>query len=140
LALVLVIGCRSKNPNAAASVSGKVTYKGAPVPGGSIVFRPQSGNYAGGLTPDGSYSITDMPSGDMTVTVETESVKPKAAPTGGMGAKMAKMASPIPESAKNAPKAEYVKIPAKYADPKTSPLKVTLKDGNNPNTNYDLTD
>ena len=37
LALALLAGCQ-RNPNAPASISGTVTYKGEPVPAGSVVF------------------------------------------------------------------------------------------------------
>jgi hypothetical protein len=139
LALVLAFGCSKKNPNAPSSVSGKVTYKGAPVPAGTITFSsPKGAKYPSALAPDGTYTAVDLPSGDMGVTVETESVKGKKA-TGPLAAKMSKMMGPVPDYAKNAPKGEYVKIPLKYADPKTSPLKTTLKDGKN-DYSPDLTD
>jgi len=143
LFLVLAFGCGKKNPNAAASVSGTVKYKGTALPGGTLAFNQsgKTGSYTANIAPDGTYGVADIPSGDMVVTVETESVKPKQA-KGAMAAKMSKMMSPIPDSVKAAPppKGEYVKIPLKYSDPKSSPLKVTLKDGKNDNTNFDLTD
>jgi hypothetical protein len=80
-----------------------------------------------------------MPSGDMVVTVETESANKNKKVLGAYGAKMSKMMGPIPESARSLPQVKYIKIPARYADPKTSPLKVTLKDGKN-NIDFDLTD
>ena len=83
-----------------------MTYKGAPLPGGTVAFHPDKGKpVAAQIQPDGTYSARAVPVGDVVVTVETESVK-KA----GGGAK-------------------YVKVPAKYAGPKTSGLTVTIKAG-----------
>jgi len=149
LSLVLVFGWSKKTPNAApvpaslyphalASVSGKVTYKGEPLPAGTLTFHGQ-GNYLASIGADGTYSTTDLPIGKMVVTVETESANKNKMPRGAYAAKMAKMISPMPESAKSLPQGKYVRIPVKYADPKTSPLQATLKNGEN-NINFDLTD
>lgn len=72
--LAAICGCGGSN---AGSVSGTVTYDGKPVTGGTLVFYSDTGSYSAGIRPDGTYSITDMPPGEMTVTVETESVNPK---------------------------------------------------------------
>src|SRR2546421_12867772 len=75
LALALVFGCSKRNPNAPASVNGKVTYKGAAVPAGTITFNAKAGKYTTSLSTDGTYSSSDLPIGEMVVTVETESVQ-----------------------------------------------------------------
>ena len=75
LALILLVGCSSKT--AGSKVSGKVTYNGAPVPGGDVSFYSEQGVYTGHLQKDGTYEIVDMPPGEFTVTVNTEIVKPK---------------------------------------------------------------
>jgi hypothetical protein len=49
----------------------------------------------------------------------------------------AQQGSPTPENA--GPKPEYVKIPAKYADPSSSGLSVTVKRGKNEH-DFPLTD
>lgn len=72
--LAALCGCGGSN---AGSVHGKVTFDGQPVTGGTLVFYSETGSYSAGIRPDGTYSITDMPAGEMTVTVETESVNPK---------------------------------------------------------------
>jgi len=139
LALALVFGCSKRNPNAPASVNGKVTYKGAAVPAGTVTFNSKAGKYNAALATDGTYSSSDLPIGEMVVTVETESVQGGKKGTGAMAGKMSKMMGPVPDYAKTMPKGEYVKIPAKYSDPKTSPLKADLKDGKN-EINFELTD
>jgi hypothetical protein len=149
--VVLLSGCsKSQTPS---RVSGKVTYKGQPVPAGTITFHiPEGGIFYYPLSPDGTYSGANLPATEMVVTVETESVNPKGHPQmayGGKAAKgktgndpndyMAKMKERgmVPQGA--IAKGEYVKIPAKYADKATSPLKVNLTKGNNVN-DFELTD
>lgn len=56
LALVLLIGCADDGPPRY-HVSGTVTYQGAPVPHGSIVFQPDSTQ--GNSGPSGSATIED---------------------------------------------------------------------------------
>jgi hypothetical protein len=150
LFLVLVLGCsRSSTP---AKVSGKVTYKGEVVSGGLITFHNENGGiYSYNLKfEDGTYSGADLPLGEMVVTIDTEALNPegrqKREYKGGkdkMGAdpneykaKMQKMGK-VPEGPVAVGK--YVKLPAKYNDPKKSPLKVTLVKGQNKN-DFDLAD
>jgi hypothetical protein len=143
LCLVVGFGCE-KNPNAPSTVSGKVTYKGAPVPGGDITFTPekQGPPYSRPLGPDGSFSLTDVPAGKYDVTIETESInpdhkQPAYRKPGGGAAAGGPPIGPIPAGA-NVPTAKYVKIPAKYANVKTSGLTATI--GDNKPKEFDLTD
>jgi hypothetical protein len=104
-----------------ASVSGKVTYNGKPVPKGTISFVPVSGNgrnAVGELGPDGSYKLQTETTGDgaelgdytVTVSAHDEEVLQYIPKT------------PLP------PK---LLAPAKYENPKTSDLKATVKKGSN---------
>src|SRR5262245_4613526 len=77
-AAVLMPGCKtSPTP---AKVSGKITYNGSPIGGGSINFHPVTteggGNIMFNVKPDGTYEGVDLPVGDCVVTVETESLNP----------------------------------------------------------------
>ncbi|MCI0641665.1 MAG: carboxypeptidase-like regulatory domain-containing protein [Gemmataceae bacterium] len=134
VALFLVItGCSSdRNPNAPSSVSGRITYKGNPVPAGSVTFHSkEKGNYNAELGSDGTYQIIDLPADTMIVTVETESANPKKkAPEygGGKGADDYKKRLAIEKPMKQTVQ-EYVKIPTKYSSPKTSPITITLDRG-----------
>ncbi len=62
LCVVMAAGCRSKNATLN-SVSGKVLYKGAPIPGGIIVFSPDTSRGESGrvavskIESDGSYNL-----------------------------------------------------------------------------------
>ena len=153
LMTALVVGCGGKK-NAPATVSGSVTYKNAPVTGGTIAFHSEGGVYSGVILPDGTYTIVDVPVGDMVVTVDTEALNPnikketytgqtKGGPGGGKyGAAGGKSPAPSPSGAKakyeaspageGSPQGEagtYVQIPRTYADKNKSTLKVNVKDG-----------
>ena len=160
IAAVMVLGCKQGNPNAPARVTGQVTYNGSPVTGGNVYFHPKEGGaIPAPIGPDGRYTAFDILDGEMVVTVETESINPdKKQPEyrGYKGGGPSKMyggkagggavvpkgkgmeMSPAPESSPGV-NTKYMKIPAKYADPKTSGLTVTLVKGEQTH-NIDLTD
>lgn len=128
-------GCSNKSSVAPCKVEGIVTYKGKPLPAGTIAFYTEDGTaYGGLLSSDGTYTATDLPEGEYVITVETESVNPGAEePTGKNAARYMKAQSgrepPSDMGAAPVKKEVYVKIPAKYANAKTSPLTVKLKGG-----------
>jgi hypothetical protein len=151
LSLVIVAGCKtSATP---AKVSGKVTYKNEPVPAGTVTFHTEKGGiFYYPLNPDGTYSGSDLPTGEMVVTIDTESANPEGRPkttyggaagrgkegaTGEDYMKKMKQMGKVPEGPVS--QGKYVKIPKKYSDKTTSPFKVTLNKGNNTH-NFDLTD
>jgi len=146
LSLALAVGCSSSETPGI--ISGRVTYRGEPVPGGMIFFISEGkAPRSGALGPDGSYRVEDLPEGEMVVTVETESLNPKnktRAYGGAKGekvhAKRREMEAKMKESkGDQGPPPEYRKIPRVYADPKTSPLRVTIVAGRQ-EENFDLTD
>lgn len=149
--LVFVAACSSSS--APSKVSGKITYKGDPVTGGTIYFHAfladGSGNTGASfhyvIKPDGTYIGTEMPAEKMLVSIETESLNPNRPAVKGTVAKaegaqqqqlmdMMKKVNNVPDSSAQA-WGTYVKIPSKYLDPKTSGLEVTLTKGSN---NYDI--
>ena len=131
---LLVIGC-SKNAGAPAKVSGSVTYNGKPVTAGTVSFHlPEGASLGAELTADGTYAISDVPEGELVVTVDTEAHNPtKKAASGRDADKRMKMSQQPPPPGMDAgpPPGAYVKIPATYSNPKSSPLKVTLTSGRN---------
>jgi len=127
-----------------------VTYKGAPVKGGSIAFYSE-GKLCG-VTPisgDGSYKLNDIIPGEMVVTVETESVNPnvKKSVYGGSKAKGDEKFQKRNqeymrikgEAASEGPPAQYRPIPKKYADLKKSDLRATIVSGRQ-SKDFELTD
>jgi hypothetical protein len=132
LALALVglvpVACGPTGPEMA-SISGKVTYNGKPVPKGTITFIPvvQGGrNAVGVIGPDGSYSIqTEKPGdgallGDYNVTISAHDEA---------------VLDYIPAK----PVEPKLLAPAKYENPKSTDLKATVKRGASP-INFDLKD
>jgi hypothetical protein len=139
-------GCSKTKTTPGAKVEGKVTYKNAPVTGGEIAFHAKKGGvpYKGVLNPDGTFSFPSVPIlGDVVVTVDTESMKNADDPMAKMIEMMKARGAPEEEIKKLQDKMKgqgipdkstmktgtYVKIPAKYSDPKTSTLTCTLKEG-----------
>ncbi len=146
----LGFGCGGANPNAPASVSGSIKYKGKPVTGGTVQYVTKEGTaYSAPIDGDGTYSISDIPVGELVVTVETESVNPDKKLAGGSGKDAAKYknmaagqesqkppsdrgggnAGPAVEGTASGDKTKYVKIPESYSKAKTSPLTKTVKQG-----------
>lgn len=139
LAAVLAGGCGDL-PRA--RVSGKVTYAGRPIPGGSVTFFGQDNmTYLADLKPDGSYEVAGVPRGPVRVSVQQPPRRPAPRPNPPAGwvgdAAKAKLADPIDDQAKAsrreavAPAAPEAKatgpaLPAKYADPNKSGLSFEL--------------
>lgn len=153
---ISVYGCSSSNPAAPARISGKLSYKGAPIKAGTMKFHTLEGTaFDAQISADGTFSAVDLPIGEMVVTVETESVNPandpsKGANSGEYQRYMKMMSSRRPGESSNPgasstpsatpkPSDNYVKIPDKYGKANTSPLTVTLKKGRQVQ-DFDLTD
>jgi hypothetical protein len=120
---LLAGGCGSRG-----TVSGKVTHKGKPVVWGTVsVFASDDVQYAGQLTPEGTYSIPDVPSGQVRITVSSPNPDGTgrggpAAANGGLGD------SPGPEAAATRPPPGiWFPIPAKYSEPSRSGLTGTVR-------------
>jgi hypothetical protein len=127
-----------------------------------LVFYSDAGPYSASIGADGTYTLADMPAGDMVVTVDTEGLNPKnqkspeykgqgggtsgmygkasggSSPPPGAKGKGAQM-SPAPEGAATGQTGTYMKIPAKYADKDKTDLKVTIGSGKQ-TINLDLKD
>lgn len=162
LAALTVIGCKPGNPDYPVKVSGKVTYNGATVGGGTITFHTADGApIQAPITQDGTYVIASLPEGTFAVTIETESINPSrkketygSSGGGGLAGKYggggggggaaapkgskAGETSPAPEGTQTVDPI-YVKIPGKYNNKSTSGLTATLKKGDQ-KQNFELTD
>ncbi len=156
LTVLVAGGCSSGNPMAPAKVSGRISYAGTPIKAGSLRFHMTGGSpYDAQISPDGTYSAVDLPIGEAVITVETESVNPNrdrmagVRKTADVDRRMKSMTTnqqraPGGDTAGGAPAASdatanYLKIPSKYNNPKTSPLTITLEKGRQVH-NIDLTD
>ena len=155
---MLILGCNNENKEFPAQVSGKVSYKGSPVTGGIITLYTAEGSpIQAPISNNGTYLFPNLPVGQMTVTIDTDSVNPETmkkedytggkgpgAGPGGIPAGMYKKSvatpsptlkkgqvatkEPLPEGAQTN-EAIYVKIPAKYKAKGTSGLTIELKAG-----------
>jgi hypothetical protein len=123
--LIFVCGCGGKSSKNT-TLSGKVTYKDLPLTGGTITVSSAEGKEKinATISPEGTYTVSGLVPGEMIVMIETESIRgqtgvsyqaPPGHPAPDMGVKLAK----------------YVPIPKSYGDPRSSPLRVTLKNGSN---------
>jgi hemoglobin len=101
-----------KKPAGTASVSGRITYKGKPLPAGSVTFNKAKAAYVAKIQPDGTYELKNLPDDSYQIAIETASAK---APT---------------KDGREKP-AEFVPIPAQYADPLRSGLTAEIKAGSN---------
>jgi hypothetical protein len=145
-ALVILIGCnsaaQSKN-----EVKGKVSYKGATLPGGHMVFYSAEDANLGEavINSDGTYTTVLSKTGPCKVTVETESLKPPEQPKPPANAPMPNLSEEdkrkMKESmAKSSGAAgNYVAIPKKYANVKTTPLTYDVASGKQ-TKDFDLSD
>src|SRR5258707_15505439 len=66
---LLATGCGEGIGN----VTGTVTYKGKPLPAGTVVFTTKEGaqGFVSDIGNDGTYSVSRIPAGDVTITVKT---------------------------------------------------------------------
>jgi len=144
LGLGFFAGCTA-NPQAPAQISGAVTYKGNPLPAGTVIFHSaEQGSYRALLNADGTYEVRDVPTGKLVVTIETESVNPAKKPkeyAGGKGAKQyqERLAAEGRGAASKTPPQEYVKIPPRYTNREKSPLSIDAVAGTQVQ-NFTLTD
>jgi hypothetical protein len=116
-AVVAVAGCNRETRVPVFPVSGKVTFQGRPPVGALVVLAPVNGSGTDGVAPtatvqnDGSLSVTSYepgdgaPDGDYVATLQWYRYSKEL---GGPGPNV---------------------IPAKYANARTSPFKVSVKGG-----------
>lgn len=135
LGLVFLAGCGPGQ----GEVSGKVTYKGAPLPGGLVTFRPADPSHnsvAVELAEDGSFKVV-LPAGEVTASVDNLALAPAAELDSGSltvplspEAKKA-LGSTAQRKSSGAAKrsSRYVEIPPRYQDAETSGLTFTVKGG-----------
>jgi hypothetical protein len=137
-ALAALLGCGGGS-STKIPLRGKVTYRSAPVTGGTITLIPASGApFPITIKADGSFETGDAPIGPMKVTIDTDSVPTTTAyvmPPGMQMPKDSKLPEP-PKDTGNQPK--KVAIPQKYKSAATSGLTWDTKAERT--KNFELTD
>lgn len=113
------------------SLSGKVTYKGEPLKGGTVTFLGPY-TYSAEIKLDGSYEVPKMYSGSYRIGVETESIRGEsdavgpyasgAATKGPPGMKLPVKGGQIPKDAATPPTSKLPVDPSAfgYSQPKAS--------------------
>ncbi|MBX9622767.1 MAG: carboxypeptidase-like regulatory domain-containing protein [Gemmataceae bacterium] len=160
-------GCSKSGPSA--KVTGKVLYQGQPVKAGVVYFKSdEHGSYSARLGEDeGTYTFNDLPAGTYTVLVDNKTFDPDQKATdyvkskggkktaAGIGKGLSEYDKTVgggdksrgdgdPATGMSKEQREkytrlFVKLPAKYADAKSSPLKYTVVDGEQAK-DFELTD
>ena len=140
LGLLVIFGCGSDGLGKRYAVSGRVTYKGAALPSGTITFLPEDSKAkaAVGTITDGNYSLTTLSPGDgafpgkYQVTVVSKDVDSSAVSAAPNSLNRLKKVAAANLAAKS-------RIPAKYELPSTSGLvREVLPQSNT--FDFDLTD
>lgn len=109
-------------------LSGKVTYRGTPVTGGTMtLLTAGEKSFKGYLRRDGTFKIFYLTPGEMKVAIETESIKDALSKFD----ELSKSHAPGRDIGIRENVPVYVMIPAKYGNPETSGLKVTINKGEN---------
>lgn len=123
-AILSLSGCGTDRPRTA-PVRGKVTYKGQPVPNGTVAFIPDGGTCATGeIGPDGSYTLTTFRPGDGAILGKHKVVISALQDMSDQAVEAwSKLPPPI--------------IPPKYMNLATTDLQAEVKDGEN-TINFDL--
>ncbi len=125
--ILLTAGCGSKG-----AVSGKVLYQGKPVSAGTVSFVLEGGGVLSSpIREDGTYTIQNVPPGEVKITVETTSARPPSVQERpGQKAPEFMMKYVKEKDSKLAERAKrYVPIPEQYSDPAKSNLTYVVKSG-----------
>jgi hypothetical protein len=149
--LVVAAGCGPGQ----GEVSGRVTYKKAPVPGGLITFRPAAARVNSvtvEIDKDGNYPAVTLPGGEVHVCIDNRELAPPVefgevnlnvplTPEARKNLGVKKEKPRRAEPKKRAPKRtdRYVVIPERYHLAETSGLSFTVKRGAQ-RKDFELTD
>jgi hypothetical protein len=117
-------------------VSGKVTYKGAPVEGAIVTFVPEGNGRTATATTraGGAYSLTTVDSpGAMPGKYKVTVAKVEYAPASSLSMEAAAKANPAEAQAKRV-------LPAKYASAASTPLAIEVPPGGKKDLDLTLAD
>jgi hypothetical protein len=107
-------------PETGATLEGTVTYAGQKVPAALVIAQGSSGSANTFVSEDGHYKLDNVPLGEVSLAVNTNA---------GKGRMMSQVMAQSQGKSKAPPKA--IDVPAKYADPSTADIKVTIHKGEN---------
>lgn len=124
LVAIMLVGLAGGCGKVTTAIEGTVTYRGQPLPNGTVAVFSAAGGVATGVIRAGVFAISGLPSGEAVVTVECDRpADPALRPP--PGEKIISMENPaLPQ-----PSAPSVAIPTHYRDRSTSPFRVNLGGG-----------
>jgi len=132
--LLLAGGCGERPPHSVdyGEVSGKVSFKNKPLPGGRVTFVTTKWGFSGSANIDenGQYN-GKFPVGDVLIAVDNRMLEPPKVEK-GKKKKQAPTNPPLKLPGNDTvppPKGKYVKIPDKYADASKSGLSFKVEKG-----------
>lgn len=130
--LLILAGCGTRT----GEVSGEIVFKGKPVPGGIVTFRPADESHNSvsyELGRDGKFKV-ELPVGEALISIDNREFEPRPAtvaaipPGVNLPADVVKgMQSSSKESSKVSDR--WVKLPERYYQVETSNIKITVKGG-----------
>jgi len=132
LGLFLIVGCGPRM----GYLSGEVTYRDKPVPGGILTFRPTVDSYNSvsyELGRDGKFYV-EIPAGQATVCIDNLEFEPRSATMPALPPGMSlppDVVKSMQASSKEPAKVSdrWVKLPSKYYQVETSGIKIEIKGG-----------
>jgi len=136
LSILLISGC-TRSVEQQAEVSGKVTYKGKPLPGGRITFISPKGHTGSSvISPQGEYKLK-APIGDVQISVDNRMLNrddPSSLSSREKEGYLSRGRLKKPSAGGQQPPQQeitgtYVPLPKKYVDSSTSGLKYTVESG-----------
>jgi carboxypeptidase family protein len=136
IGLALLVGCNSGSVSGTVPVSGKVTYKGAPVEGAIVTFVPEGkGRTATATTRAGGvFSLTTVDaSGAMPGKYKVTVDKVEYGPGGSSSMEAAASGNAAERQAKRV-------LPAKYAEAASTPLAMEIPTGGKKDIGLSLVD
>ncbi len=132
LCLAIAVGCGPRT----GIVTGEVSYKGKPIPGGLLTFRPadpaqNSASYE--LDRDGKFKI-ELPVGEVQICIDNREFEPQPATAPAIPPGMdlpPEVLKSMQASKKENTKVSdrWVKLPEKFYQIETSGLQITVKGG-----------
>jgi hypothetical protein len=128
LLIALLPGCEANTGD----VSGKVSYRGKPLPYGTILFYCSDQQIISRLiAPDGSYEASGIPTGATRVAIRTYPPIPPGyqIPQRLPPSRNAPNLGRAPTEEGSGHKAAHVKIPGKYSSPEESGLLLDVNEG-----------
>ena len=127
LALLVPLGASGCSPG---TVTGTVSYNGKMLRGGNVTFISTAGKRSAtaSIQEDGTYRLDKVPPGEVTVCVETASLKPAEGATARHYKAPPGMQAPGGLDEDPASK-HYTPIPEKYSKPEESGITYTVKGG-----------